>query len=428
MNEEVRLAIEEFRLRPPGKTWLIPIRFDDGKLPEWELDVGRTLNELNYSDLFGEQYAEEVAKLVTRIGRLIGEKQINPATALAAVEQATEIDRPAILKRMTKEMLLDPTRRIELDDLVGQEVQRITTAMNDEDRFPIHALSGSTQTEQLAAIVRVAEQYWVLAEPFCHSLRVAARWADSETLAPWAAGIRTLVAIATKSQSGITALLNLRHLPAVVAIMTAALSCAASGRWANLKALVVDPTIKEAHANRMQPLIECTDLHRMFAGTELVAHALLRSKLSGDDAETTVTNILENRARKFLTPEADWLFTVLQPVFADQFADKDVFEAEFDRTEIMLGAVSQDCINQWHAADPDNNWGGRTHWFGRSTWNSRRSPGNPVTSVIQELKSQGATWPPLQGNLFAGDVARAQQALESYKKIFDSVARDQSLR
>jgi len=43
MNEELTLAIEEFRMMPPGRTWLIPVRFDDGDLPEWDLGAGRTL-------------------------------------------------------------------------------------------------------------------------------------------------------------------------------------------------------------------------------------------------------------------------------------------------------------------------------------------------------------------------------------------------
>jgi hypothetical protein len=30
MNEELTLAVEAFRLMPPGRTWLIPVRFDDG--------------------------------------------------------------------------------------------------------------------------------------------------------------------------------------------------------------------------------------------------------------------------------------------------------------------------------------------------------------------------------------------------------------
>lgn len=34
MNEELTLVIDEYRLRPPDKTWLVPVRLDDVELPE----------------------------------------------------------------------------------------------------------------------------------------------------------------------------------------------------------------------------------------------------------------------------------------------------------------------------------------------------------------------------------------------------------
>ncbi|WP_148222647.1 toll/interleukin-1 receptor domain-containing protein [Rhodococcus opacus] len=56
MNEELTLAVEEFRQMAPGVTWLIPVRFDDGKIPGWDLGAGRVLGDLNYVDLFGANY------------------------------------------------------------------------------------------------------------------------------------------------------------------------------------------------------------------------------------------------------------------------------------------------------------------------------------------------------------------------------------
>jgi hypothetical protein len=39
-NEEVRLALEQARLRQPGEPWLIPVRFDDCNVPDFELGAG----------------------------------------------------------------------------------------------------------------------------------------------------------------------------------------------------------------------------------------------------------------------------------------------------------------------------------------------------------------------------------------------------
>ena len=90
MNEELTLAVDEFRQYAPGHTWLIPIRFDDGDLPEWDLGAGRTLSDLNYVNLFGEKYAEQGAALVMAVAKLMGALGPDAVTARAAVQEASD--------------------------------------------------------------------------------------------------------------------------------------------------------------------------------------------------------------------------------------------------------------------------------------------------------------------------------------------------
>ena len=51
-REELILACEQMRLRAPEKTWLIPVRFDDCRIPPYDLGPGRDLSSLNRIDLF----------------------------------------------------------------------------------------------------------------------------------------------------------------------------------------------------------------------------------------------------------------------------------------------------------------------------------------------------------------------------------------
>jgi hypothetical protein len=51
---------------------------------------------------------------------------------MAAVAEAADATRPDMLRTLTKDMLLDPGRRIDLDDLITQEVNRVVAALKDD--------------------------------------------------------------------------------------------------------------------------------------------------------------------------------------------------------------------------------------------------------------------------------------------------------
>lgn len=51
-REELIQAVEELRLRGWEVPWLIPVRFDDCDVPDWNIGAGRTLGSLQRADLF----------------------------------------------------------------------------------------------------------------------------------------------------------------------------------------------------------------------------------------------------------------------------------------------------------------------------------------------------------------------------------------
>jgi hypothetical protein len=416
MNEELTLAAEEFRQMPPGRTWLIPVRFDAGEVPDWDLGAGRGLSDLNYSDLFGTDHMAHVARLVTTIHRLIGDKRSDPATALAAVEQAAEADRADILKRLTKEMLLEPSRRIELDDLVSQEVQRVVDALQGSDRVA-GPLAG-TNDAQVVQIAGNARDLLGLTEPFCASLQVAARWAAPQSLTPWANGLRLFTAATARIEGGIQALVELRHLPGMIGIMTASLACVSSGNWQNLKTLVADQSVRSKYENKPLPIIEATDPYKPFVSAEWAAHALARAEIHEKELAEALADFRENKVGKYKTPVAEWLHHILRPIFADQWPDELTYSAEFDRAEVFLGILVQDATNVRTTASAGGPSWVRSHWHGRSAWRVAHSHANPLDDFIHEFATQGRLWGPLQAGLFGGDEDRARAALEAYGAAF----------
>jgi TIR domain len=98
-NEELLLAIEQLRLRRPGDPWLIPVRFDDCAIPDWDIGGGRTLASIQRVDLFGDRGHEGVARLVAAVLRILGQHpnvaapaQAGPTAEVARTVPGSEPD------------------------------------------------------------------------------------------------------------------------------------------------------------------------------------------------------------------------------------------------------------------------------------------------------------------------------------------------
>lgn len=429
MNEELTLAVDEFRTHPPGRKWLLPIRFDSGEPPVWDLGAGRTLSDLNYTDLFGEQYAAQAARLVTTIHGVMGQKTLGPAAVLEAVEQATAADRTDLLKRLTKDMVLEPVRRIELDDLVSQEVQRVLGVVTNQGRLSIPA--GGSDDERIVKLATRSQALWELTRPFCASLRVAARWGDPESLSPWVSGLRGFVQAANKFEGGQEVILKLRHLPGMVSLMTAGLAGVSSRRWENLKALVVDPTVRDGYDSTPMGLLQATSPWDPFDPQErtpnILARAAQRAEPLGDvlAAINELAAIDERQIPKLHTPVAEWLYHSLRPLFVDQWPDDDAYAIEFDRAEVVLGVLAQDAVNRRIAADPERGRWLQPRWFGRSTWRAANRRANPIGDLRYELETEGSSWGPLRAGLFGGGSDRAMAAIDAYEVHFTEIGGQQ---
>jgi hypothetical protein len=71
-NEELLLAVEQLRMRQLDDPWLIPVRFDDCRVPDIEIGGGRTLASLEPADLFGDGAEVAAERVVATVGRLLG--------------------------------------------------------------------------------------------------------------------------------------------------------------------------------------------------------------------------------------------------------------------------------------------------------------------------------------------------------------------
>lgn len=63
-SEELVLAVEQMRLRAPGRPWLIPVRFAPCDIPDLDLGAGLKLNSLQHVDLFDGSWERGVPRLL----------------------------------------------------------------------------------------------------------------------------------------------------------------------------------------------------------------------------------------------------------------------------------------------------------------------------------------------------------------------------
>lgn len=168
-HEELNLAVDQFRQHPPGRVWLIPVRLDDCELPDYPLGSGRTLDSLQRVDLFGDDAKDELIRLVAAVLRVLGEGVADSASIKAAITQADQASRGAVLASAIKSMLMEPSRQIELNDLVQAEAARARTELLDTGLFP-ESMALNADADTARRVVSRFDEYWRTVQPMAAAL------------------------------------------------------------------------------------------------------------------------------------------------------------------------------------------------------------------------------------------------------------------
>jgi tetratricopeptide (TPR) repeat protein len=164
-NEELTLAIEQLRLRPPERPWLIPIRFDACEIPDRDVGGGRTLGSIQRTDLFGPDGEEEMVRLVRSVRRILGLELAGGQPVLPIYDKLSGCEAFEASPPRSWARLLDPRR--ELVSFVGRENElRALTAWcegSDADRLRLVTGPGGVGKTRLAVELaeRMKKRGWV---------------------------------------------------------------------------------------------------------------------------------------------------------------------------------------------------------------------------------------------------------------------------
>lgn len=155
--------------------------------------------------------------------------------------EKNQIQNPAsveLLVNSAKRYLSKPEHRIQLDELLSQETERLMVQL-DSQQFSPHG-----QWSQDEFRTRV-QRYKAAAEPLTRMVGVLGRWGDGRELNTVLDIVRGLYVHAEKIGNGVTVWLGLRSYPAVLVFTAYGVGLTRSRRWQSLHEFLIAPWPRE---------------------------------------------------------------------------------------------------------------------------------------------------------------------------------------
>ncbi|WP_442545225.1 toll/interleukin-1 receptor domain-containing protein [Arthrobacter sp. KN11-1C] len=415
--EELVLAVEQYRLRPPAKSWLFPVRFDDVSLPDYTLGAGKTLDDIHRTDYFGPQHVAELVKLANAVAKLLGPQADNsqPLNSGADTRSASPEEDPG---RVVKGMLRDPSRDIDLDDFVMGVASKIRSQLADDPQFSV-ALGGS-EPDSLGVVEQIVDRlaaYQNVLEPFAKILVVAGAWGEEKHAELWRRAAKLI--LNAHSDSGHARLVALQQFVPMYLSYVSAIASTDKSNFYSLEALLDTPI--RTHRGP-EPVITLTHPHYMFNHTEVWVPTAVTMKAEGQPVTPAVIEGFRTRQQGArFTPVPTYLFKVLRPLFIELIPDDEDYDERFDRAEALLALKA--CVAKVEAEEAGHYGIGK--WDGRYTWKPRYMHNGPDKALADEYKAQGERWAPITQGLLGKNAVRVRGGLSVGN--FDTHAIDEAL-
>jgi len=297
-----------------------------------------------------------------------------------------------LLVNTAKRYLSRPEHRIQLDDLVTQEAERLRAATE----VPALAPHGAVDRESFLSRIHAYES---VTEGLARAAGAMGRWGDGSETPIVLDLIRALCADADRIGSGSVHWLGLRRYPAVLVFTAYGLGLTAAKRWGALHTLFTAEIARES--SEPKRTVEALFLWAW-----------------GDGADKALWNLAwetpqEEGRRK--TPLSDYLCALFAEWGKSFIGLTPDFELLYERFELLGGLAFLET-----AEEPDleratvdgnrDNW----VWFppGRYGWHSSN-----FDRLAQEVLSQALARPLLDGGFARGNEHFLQLSLENIKRL-----------
>lgn len=293
-----------------------------------------------------------------------------------------------------KRYLPDPVRRIDMHDLVIDELKRVEVLVSDRTRYPSYL--GSLTDEQLCLrLDDYVRQYRADLDTLLYMLAAGAYHGGPEQAPLWTTVVRRLLAFKRHPDGQFQpALTNLMHYPALLAVTTMTATGSLAGRYDLVGPVLISPRYKLATMNNEEPASHAVHPWRVFEND--IANSLPRWNRKPGDGSWL------HAASHLVRLELDDVLSVYEP-------DADQRSKAVDRAEYLIA------LAQLAAGDLP----------GTGEFVLRGRYGALPLLVAQEtrtfiLEDQSS----LLADLFSGDVTRASETLDRFdEQIAEAASR-----
>jgi hypothetical protein len=266
-----------------------------------------------------------------------------------------------------KRLLSDERHRIELHDLVMNEVERVMSATSDS-KMPV---SGPVSASVLQQRMGVQESVSTI---LVQLLALGCRWGTDLHHDLWRRAVERLAN--WPLVGGSTVLISMRMYPALLAMYAGGIAAIVGERYDTLRVLLLGCRVGSPDGEQKdeRPV------------SVIYPQALL-------DQPAGQAFLLGMRDRR--TPFCDYLFDLVRDPLRDLLPDERAYERTFDRFEYLAALVYADLQL---TAGNDHLWVPP----GRFTWKHRfgRVP-EVIDAVGREAQEAGTEWEPIRAGLFA---------------------------
>ncbi|MBJ6751345.1 SIR2 family protein [Geomonas anaerohicana] len=285
-----------------------------------------------------------------------------------------------------KRYLSEPRFRIQLDDLVSCEIDRIIAATSGP-KFsvtnPVPDLTNSTAR---------ARTYEAVSSTMVAMATIGGRWVEEQHYTVWQRALERLVLAIPREVNGTTYIMwaGLQRYPATLLLYTLGIASLEAGCLQFLGKLFST----QIHLEYQEPVAVVT---------------MLPPCCMFEDSH--VARQLEGMERRH-APMNDWIHNFLRPQFKQTFPSDKRFTLLFDKLEILM---AMSCA--YHSSNS-----GSSYWAPPGAFGYRHSSRDAVLKEIQEsIEKKGEQSPYISSGIFGTSVETCNDSLKAFKSFIAQI-------